>query len=87
MSRGHSRVAEYREWIIGAALLVSCAPALQASAPQRLVRCLVHPSRQLSTQQLAEETHENPVVRPTPAAALRLTRPNPWKSGKMLELS
>ena len=49
--------AEYREWIVGAALLVSCAPALQASAPQRLVRCLVHPSWQLSTQQLVEETH------------------------------
>jgi len=38
---------------------VSCAPALQASAPQRLVRCLVHPSRQLSTQQLVEETHKS----------------------------
>ena len=49
--------AEYD--FVGAALLASCAPALQASAPQRLVRCLFHSSRQLSTQQLVEETHES----------------------------
>ena len=50
--------AEYHERLVGAALLVSCAPAHHASAPQRLVRCLVRPPGQLLTQQLDKETHE-----------------------------